>query len=231
MLVGRDLIRSAELATVITQHQAFSTAIVAFKEKYSALPGDMTNATTFWGTAAVCPGDSSQGAIDTTTCDGNGDGLLAPNGTSTEIFRFWQHLANAGLIAGRFSGVSGGGVNPYTTIASNSPTGKIGNTFWAVYAWPVYSADPWAFAGLYGNTLLLGGPLPSNQPLARIFRPGEMWSIDKKVDDGKPGSGNLVIFAYPGGIATCATSNNSTTAEYLLNSTDVACSAFFTNQF
>src|ERR1019366_6843373 len=47
VLVGRDLIRAAELRSVISEVEKYKTAVMTFKGKYDCLPGDCANATTF----------------------------------------------------------------------------------------------------------------------------------------------------------------------------------------
>src|SRR3569833_319215 len=52
---GQSLIRAAELRSVTTQYQRFLTAVQTFRDKYFALPGDMTNAHSYWGIAIATP--------------------------------------------------------------------------------------------------------------------------------------------------------------------------------
>src|SRR5579884_2852921 len=82
ILVGRHLVRVTEITSVLTDRQAFIRGVQNFREKYNALPGDMANATSFWGIAggnsgdnytASCRGSSGTG---TQTCNGNGDGQI-----------------------------------------------------------------------------------------------------------------------------------------------------------
>lgn len=49
ILAGQSLIRAAELRSYITDVQRYPAAVNAFKDKYFAYPGDMANATKFWG--------------------------------------------------------------------------------------------------------------------------------------------------------------------------------------
>jgi hypothetical protein len=49
ILAGRELIRSAELTKIITQKTSYETAVNTFKGKCNELPGDMTDATKYWG--------------------------------------------------------------------------------------------------------------------------------------------------------------------------------------
>ncbi|MBY6117485.1 prepilin-type N-terminal cleavage/methylation domain-containing protein [Mameliella alba] len=50
VLTGQNLIRAAELRSVMTEFKTYQTAVMTFRDKYFALPRDMTNATDFfWG--------------------------------------------------------------------------------------------------------------------------------------------------------------------------------------
>lgn len=55
VLVGTNLMRAAELRAVSAEAQAYIVAVINFKAKYKALPGDMPNATTIWGAAHASP--------------------------------------------------------------------------------------------------------------------------------------------------------------------------------
>ena len=104
ILAGQNMIRAAELRSVITEFQTYQTSQRTFQGKYLALPGDMTNATDFWGSAggAGFIGDGCEAAsgTGTQTCNGNGNGAINTPASASEYgerFTYWQHLANAGL--------------------------------------------------------------------------------------------------------------------------------------
>ena len=103
---GQSLIRAAELRSISTDLSSYQTAINMFKDKYFAMPGDMPNALLFWpaDTNANCTnGTGTDQTPKLQTCNGNGNGHI--DGTQNdEAWRVWQHLSNAGLIAGQFSG-------------------------------------------------------------------------------------------------------------------------------
>jgi prepilin-type N-terminal cleavage/methylation domain-containing protein len=225
VLTGKSLIRAAELRSITTDRERFVAVVQIFNEKYQALPGDMTNATDFWGTAAACSGTHLQPSTDATTCNGDGNGKINVSSASNETYRFWQHLANAGLIEGQYSGVTGGGANGYTSIPENSPTGKISNQLWFVWNWmaPV-SGGGW-FHGEYGNRLSTGFKQVDGEP-GDGFTTHEVWNIDKKLDDGKPGKGFMKVHT----ICTNATSGSDFESDYLLTSS-VTCRILFPNAF
>jgi prepilin-type N-terminal cleavage/methylation domain-containing protein len=229
VLTGKSLIRAAELRSITTDHDRFVAAVQIFNEKYQAFPGDMTNATTFWGAAAACPGTHLQPSTDATTCNGDGNGrVFGGTATSNESYRFWQHLANAGLISGTYSGVTGGGANDFTSVEANSPTGKISNQLWFVWHWvnPMVSGGTW-FDGEYGNRLSTGRMAADGEPGGGLLTGEELWGIDKKIDDGKPAKGAAMTESS----CTNATSTSDFESDYLLSDNATRCLIMFPRAF
>lgn len=185
ILAGQSLIRAAELRSVSTESNRWMAATNTFRDKYFALPGDMTNAVSFWGQdiATNCSGSTGTVPSGTQTCNGNGNGRIGiGDPTDQEAFRFWQQLTNAGLIEGRYTGV----VNlPWPFIAPNvnAPRSKISSSAgWAVQTPSmVYGTS---FPNIY---LLAGGPVMQDP----VLKPEEAWNIDTKMDDGKPETGKV----------------------------------------
>lgn len=131
IVVGKELIRTSELNSILKDLDQYNAAVLTFKDKYGGLPGDMPNATTFWGAAwgsstdnytTTCFNNSANTPVGSRlTCNGNGDGMISggiysgdgvtPCSNNTYIYAFgcdkeqyavWQHLANAGLDAGLY---------------------------------------------------------------------------------------------------------------------------------
>jgi hypothetical protein len=103
ILVSTYIIAQAKLRNIITEADTYMNAIESFKLKYNAVPGDMSNATSFWSSAAG---------------NGNGNNLVA---WATESYLIWQHLQLAGMINGSYNGTS------------QEPAAKYGiGTFWRV---------------------------------------------------------------------------------------------------
>lgn len=141
VLAGQSLIRAAELRSVTTQYMSYKTAVNAFRDKYFALPGDMPNAVRYWGAQAGGTTDGvdstcaalTAAATGTATCNGNGNNQIGETGGSYyEWYRFWQHLANAGLVEGTFTGVAGAGSSYHSVIGSNVPRTKLANGGWTI---------------------------------------------------------------------------------------------------
>ena len=234
VLAGRSLIRASELRSVNAQYQSYVAAVHAFRDKYFALPGDMANAQSFWGVAHADPATCTTTASTTTaTCNGNADGLITPTALFNEPFRFWQHLANAGMVEGLYNGITQGGTS-FSATSANSPLGKVGGGLWYTHTFGSQLGLNYVFDGDYGNVLLYGGPLPNNYPMALLFTPQELWNMDTKLDDGKPATGKMVVRVLSSqGLSVCTDTADNTlmTASYLLSSTTKACNPFFRRQF
>ena len=108
ILMGRDLIRAAEIRKTGSELTNLTTAVATFRVKYNCLPGDCPNATDFFGTDVTAARQDSSGA--TGTCNGDGDGLINAwhNVTNVEAYYAFQQLAMAGLIAGSYPNETGG---------------------------------------------------------------------------------------------------------------------------
>src|ERR1035441_2116364 len=131
VVAGVELIQAARLNKVMTDMRKVLTAGNTVQNKYDGLPGDISNATYYWG-AAGTPTNTWGGCYSivgtgTQTCDGNGDGQIwYGGGPYAEPYRFWQHLSLAGLIEGSYNGVDGSdGSNGYSTPGTNVPKGPM----------------------------------------------------------------------------------------------------------
>lgn len=242
ILAGQSLIRAAELRAVSTEYSRYAAATNSFRDKYFALPGDMTNATQFWGFAgtAAAPGCLSNSGITgvsaTGTCDGNGDGQITytsfvANGTS-EGYAFWQQLALAGLIEGQYTGRYNATIAPYITLGVNVAKSKLSNAGWAEFSFPTVAINGggWAnFEGNYGNTLVFGS-VSNALTEGPAIKAEEAWNIDTKMDDGKPGTGQIRAYET---YTNCQDAGTSTTvalagtANYKLTDTSISCSLLF----
>ena len=226
ILAGQSLIRAAELRSVTTEYQKHIAAFNTFRDKYFALPGDMTNATAFWTAQHATPATCAAlitAATGTATCNGDGNGQIADPSTHTyETHRAWQHLANAGLIEGSYSGVTTSGVgNTFgPTIGVNTPASKLSNSGYTVRRYPAYdAAEPLYFAGGYGN-LLWFGTANASYTSTPVLKTEEAWNIDTKLDDGRPAFGRILV---PKNIGACITSTTAATSEYNLIDTGARC--------
>jgi prepilin-type N-terminal cleavage/methylation domain-containing protein len=237
ILAGKSLIEAAQTKKIAGDVQKYATAVYAFRERYFQYPGDMNNATQFWGASdpvfATCRLTPSTGI---STCDGNGDGFVGGTMGNTlttyqpEALFVWKHLANAGLVAGSFTGVPETSSYPMEHISGvNCPPGPIDKTCFGL----VSQAKPppghaYLWPGEYGVTLRFGKAYKYD-PLLATLSAERTWNIDTKIDDGMPGIGRMVTrdaTALPDCTAE-TDGNNYRTAEYLLTSTAPDACAFY----
>jgi prepilin-type N-terminal cleavage/methylation domain-containing protein len=208
VMVGRSMIRSSQVGKIGQDLQAYEAATQMFIDKYQGLPGDMTNATTFW-TGAV---------------NGNGDGLI---NVSDESFRSWQHLTSAGLIKGRFSGVTGSGSVTDFEPGNNVPRGPVSGTGYMLFnlGTVTIGCDWWPYA--YRNVLLYGKDSGTSYTYQAILTPAELYAIDLKYDDGKPVTG--IVFSGQKACATvnCTTTTDPATTDYNTSYQGEACNLIY----
>lgn len=232
VVIGQNLIKQAELRSITTDYQKYLTAANAFHDKYKGLPGDLRNATQYWGEVSPTPATCyTTVGVGTQTCNGNGDGMIfsADAGTTySEIFRFWQHLAISGFIEGDFTGVAGGGgtiPNLQPIIGQNVPSAaRTGTGFSAQYLGTYPSTNLNWFRGMYGQVFFIGSAI-GNSTLGRGFPSEDIYGLDIKFDDGRPGTGNFM--SQPNTNVTvpnCSTTSNENTAQYNLGTEGDICS-------
>lgn len=231
VLAGQSLIRAAELRAVSTEHARYTSAVMAFRNKYFSLPGDFSKAIDFWTQATNCPGTAAQGSTTQATCNGNQDGMITTSGgNANELYRFWQHLANAGLIEGTYSGVAGPTDGNESLIGSNVPRSRMNNGGWTIYWFGSQASSSNLWPGEYGNVWMFGASRAGDPTSGAILKPEEAWNIDMKMDDGLPRSG-IVVPYKPATAPNCADSASDTAATYALTHTGITCNLFIKNSF
>jgi prepilin-type N-terminal cleavage/methylation domain-containing protein len=176
VLAGQSLIRSAELRKATETIASYQVAIHAFRDKYFALPGDITNAASFWP-------DCTDG--NGSLCNGNGDGSIdywTGSVTNEEPARVFEHLSRAGLIKGQYDG------NHDPMVAGNLPLMFAKSSILGLAR--IQMLEPgWWFDNKQVNFLrhtqagAYGASLTSE----------EYYRLDTKMDDGNGFNGNYRI--------------------------------------
>jgi prepilin-type N-terminal cleavage/methylation domain-containing protein len=238
ILAGQSLISAAAVRAQISQIEQYQTATATFREKYGYLPGDINSA------AAAQFGFTPRGQY---AGEGDGNGIIEGVSANAagqnsgyyemigETVMFWVDLTTANgmkvnLIEGGFSaaspitGLSGSyysSPNITGPLASNYlPVSKISPTNY-VYVWSNNSINYFGLSALYGVTN--NGYMDSGANLTVR----QAYSIDPKIDDGFPQTGNVTAqfndrgqqwvaagtgqITTPGASGTQATSGSSTT--------------------
>lgn len=180
ILKGQELIANAQLTATVAQIKGIDGALSTFRDKYSALPGDMTgpNARLRDCTTAPCStAGNGNGRIDEPATLGNvvaaaSEGLVA-----------FTHMAAADLI-------SGVNLNGTATFGSALPEAKIGGGFWIGFT---ANGVGNGVTGLRpGHYLVFNGLMAS---VAAASTSGitstQAAQVDRKMDDGDPTAGDL----------------------------------------
>ena len=173
VLMGSDLIKSAELRKQIRQVENYQSAVRVFRDKYHGVPGDLSAARSFLPVAQF-----------PTIVNGNGDGnIYDASGTATvqftgEISQFWMQLAAAGLVEGNFK-------NTTAVMGEGWPEAALsgGGVIGAYDTAQGYNAFYYGVSST-GGTGMIG---------TNIATPLDASKIDVKVDDGHPLRGIFVV--------------------------------------
>ena len=87
VMKGQSMINSARVRSIANDLTGIEAAWISFQDRYRALPGDFSRASTH---------------IATGTIDGNANAIIE----AAEGGAVWQHLASAGFISGSFDGAA-----------------------------------------------------------------------------------------------------------------------------
>jgi prepilin-type N-terminal cleavage/methylation domain-containing protein len=214
VLVGQDLIRAAGVRATISQIEKYNTATNTFRDKYGGLPGDLNAASAaqfgFIARGSFAGEGDGNGVIE--GMDGNmlgrNSGRLEGSG---ETGVFWVDLSMAGLIDNSFNTAVEtnpmGSVTAATTpnLASYFPPTKLGAGNY-IYVWSgglspgeTYGTSNGVnYFGISAITSITpSGPVNLSSDTGLTI--AQAYSIDKKIDDGIPQSGNVMAMHLNGG--------------------------------
>lgn len=243
VLVGQTLIRAAEIRSITSEHSRYAAAISAFQGKYLALPGDISNATAFWGKDNTNCASHSGTAATSGTCNGNGDKLIDPPAalsTTGEAFQAWKHMALAGLVEGDYTGLAGASSATHAVIGTNVPASKRAKTGWSLRNWGTSAGSVVTFAMTYANAMTWGEVYSTSDTYGPTITATEAFSTDEKMDDAKPTYGKVIstgIFVAGGGLQPChipvsgAAVNTNLDMRYNAALDATSCALIFRNAF
>lgn len=214
---GISLRKSAEVRSFMTDVNVFQNAIGGFYAKYNAIPGDMSDAYTYWSTN--CVPSSGDATADAALCNGNGNGQITVDsgGTDSEAFRAWQHLVLSEFLEGAYPGTATG---TQANIGINVPGSRrttVGYSF------------AYATTGSAGNRneISLGGFVSSAVNTGPALLPSEALSIDLKLDDGIPATGAVFSVDGAGVTAGNCMSGSGSSSTYTVATTTISCRMTF----
>jgi prepilin-type N-terminal cleavage/methylation domain-containing protein len=198
VLVGRNLVKATEVRAQVTQIEKYQTAANTFYGKYHALPGDMDPATAAqFGLPAHINGSawsaSNNGLIEGLDMNGLNSIYILLGQGNYETGEFWTDLASQGWVEGTFAGVNGACANDINS--TNAPTclppAKLGNGNYI----SVYTMNNSNWFGL--GAVALVDPNEDVVPSGNALTVAQAYSIDQKIDDGLPTTGNVIAAIYP----------------------------------
>lgn len=241
ILKGQQLVHNAKIKRTISDLNSFRAATFAFRDKYAQLPGDMVTATQRipgCDNANWCSDGDGNGFIGWFTW-WNADQTGGPGGPVThgasssgqgdaddpiETSMFWKHLVLADLI----SGVNPGAPPGAPAWGETHPSAPFDGGYHTQH-----TADDGTGGSPNGQWIRLQGPVTGkphdgtsgNEPLKPLWAA----DIDRKMDDGKPGTGFVMAVsnAQHDGVRGCARGGKVYTEGYneTLNARD--CILFF----
>lgn len=205
---GAHLMQAAKLNKIISEITGYVTATNNFKDKYRAWPGDMPNATSYWGTY-------SAGPPITGATNGNGDEKI------TEDFQAWRQMALAGMISGSYTGVTAGATSYQAGV--NMPASSIEGAYYQLYHWGPYFGTTGLFLALE--------KFAANDAGGGALTPSDTHIIDVKIDNGIASTGNVYGHRgsdYIGASGKCVDADfSAASANYILTDTATSCRLFY----
>lgn len=238
ILVSQGFVRRNELRTILVDANGYAVAVQQFQLKYNGYPGDLPMATEIWGTVgggtAQCTNPLTDVSNGNSTCNGNGNGYIEQ--VNCEHYRVWQHLMAAGMIQGKFTGVSGlGGCVPNSQPGTNVPVGSVKNSGWSITSYGEYDASAPStmfFDGNYNNAMFFGGVLANNYNLAPSITAEAAREADQKADDASPQTG-AIRGLKPGSVINPSCTVNPGGGKWTYNEVnqDPTCALVFTSDY
>jgi prepilin-type N-terminal cleavage/methylation domain-containing protein len=213
IVVGSTLIRIAQIRMQIKQIESYKTALFAFQDKYGGLPGDLANPDRFFPPMAGVAAGNGNGNIEFTGDNYYDAGVLWDT-QGDEVRRVFVQLSTAGLIEGHYDGSRylglgipklkhnetagffiGSAANFRVGSSGRSPDNTINyrrgtNALWFVAC----NASTGNSYVAPSATTPFGNIMYDWDDFCGIFSPPDLASMDQKMDDGQPLSGQLLGF-------------------------------------
>jgi len=183
IIAGTKMINQAKIKKVIEEVQNIQSAIAIFKMEFKALPGDLKNASSYWGSAKNGDGNGE--------VDGNAD---SAGSGSSEAGTAFKHLSYANLVPGSYD--VGNVLKTTPTLAYKS---QLKGSGYIITQYTVANASPVNrnhIAGFEENVIRLGktdsSSSHSNTHVGYgVLSVEDTKDIDLKLDDGLARSGTV----------------------------------------
>jgi len=171
LIMGQNLIHNARVHDIVAQQSAAEAAFQAFQDRFRTLPGDYSAAST----------NINCGANPCLNGNGNGRVEAGTGGAIHEEILAWQHLSAAGFLQGNYQMANAGISAP---APDNTPSSVFGGYLAIVYD------NNWGYSG--------NGVARHNIKTGNYVPAAVLAEVDRKIDDGRPGSGRFQFSTYAG---------------------------------
>jgi prepilin-type N-terminal cleavage/methylation domain-containing protein len=169
ILKGQELITSARVRSLISQQDGIKAAFYGFQDRYRALPGDYSQAST-----------NIQMTTTGANANGNGNGRI-DGAAPDETILVWEHLSKSGFINGNY-------VYAAAIADTNTPKNAYGQYVQLGYDATYYTLT----AGVAtASTVQRHNLKTGNQIPVEIAA-----EVDRKIDDGNGATGSFVFSVY-----------------------------------
>ncbi|MDG1286015.1 MAG: hypothetical protein P8P30_00445 [Rickettsiales bacterium] len=179
--VGADFTHKSHTKALASDVAHYESLLNHFQTTYNALPGDMSNASSYW---ANC-------RHDMTACNGNGDGVISNSASDStpEAAQVWQHLSLSGMVSENYSGdlISG-----YYVPGENIPAAPYKDSGYLISHDIAYHHASWDNA----HHLKVGAMSGWQFENAAVTLSDAM-AIDHKMDDGIASTGTVLSHSTP----------------------------------
>ncbi len=232
MFMGEELVVIYKVHAQISQIGAFDEAVATFNEKFEGLPGDLL---------AVMAERQGLPAGDGTPSHGDGDGKISPCNLGwqwhlgCETALFWSQLSVSGMIPGNYTADSRFTDNRLNHVNAMDPYLPRSPLMEGVYVaiWSSVANQPSPKPQLpYGNyyeiSRIMGVADEKFVDDSKALTPEQSYDIDRKMDDGLPLSGRVVVngeadwpkdawgtYAKPG-VSSCVFTDETYNTSYIL---------------
>lgn len=182
ILKGQELVTHARTRSVIKQINSYTSAVTGFRDRYKYLPGDFPFAST-----------RITNCNPTYCTNGDGNGILGDEqyvfenvdqSRTSENQQFWEHLALSDFTGGIETNT------PTMGFGYSHPNASYGGGFTAIYSRLNGAASP------QGLWLRLHNDINGNPEQSARVTPHWGAIVDRKIDDGDPGTGSVRAFQY-----------------------------------
>lgn len=200
ILVGRDLIETANIRAMISQMEKYKTAFNAFRVKFGSMPGDISPEKASGFGFAARTGEKGRGdengLISNCDPDGTIDGQDTGAKLGCENLLFWRDLSDAQMVDGSFATAIDDWATDLTAASVPLYLPYSRGTTADAYLLAFSHRHNWVSAASHSTNYLIITDINGTNTNARATRgnpltPQMAFVVDQKIDDSLPFDGTV----------------------------------------